>query len=400
MTKKKESAHEAAAAATGYLFQCRFALLKGLEAISDRPELELTIEKFDDVAFVQGGSPVELIQTKHHIAKTGNLTDASVDLWKTLGIWARQVAADVDKVFRRRFILVTTGAAPEGSAASFLRMRDRDEDRARQLLAHVAATSKNSGNGLNYKAFIELGDVRQANLLKAIDILDGSPNIIDIREDICRVVRMAVAKEHLDHFVERLEGWWFGVVINALSHRNSISVMSIDNRVDELREEFRRTALPVDFGGATPSSAVVADLDKRPFVRQLRRINVGSQRIEYAIRDYYRASEQRSKWAREQLLVDGEVGSYEQQLIEAWEPRFAAMVDELPKVCSDEVKVASAQALYKWAEVDALFPLRSAAHRFLTHGSFQILANRLKVRWHPDYSEPAETLDEGKEDQA
>lgn len=400
MAKKKENAHEAAAAATGYLFQCRFALLKGLEAISDRPELELTIEKFDDVAFVQEGSPVELIQTKHHVAKAGALTDASVDLWKTLGIWARQVATDVDEAFRRRFILVTTGAAPDGSAASFLRMRDRDEDRARQLLMRTATTSKSSENAAAYKAFVDLAEVRQANLLKSIDILDGSPNIVDVREDICRAVRMAVAKEHVDHFVERLEGWWFGVVINALSHRNSIPVISIDNRVDELREEFRRTALPVDFGGATPSPAVIADLDKRPFVRQLRRINVGSQRIEYAIRDYYRASEQRSKWAREQLLVDGEVDSYEQQLIEAWQPRFAAMVDELPKACGDDAKVASGQSLYKWAEVDALYPLRSAAHRFLTHGSFQILANRLKVGWHPDFSEQVETPEEGKEDQA
>lgn len=394
MTKKKENAHEAAAAATGYLFQCRYALLKGLEAISDRPELELTIEKFDDVAFVTGGSPVELIQTKHHVAQAGNLSDASVDLWKTVGIWVQLVTEDIDEVFRRRFVLVTTSAASDGSAASFLRVRDRNEDRARQLLAKTAATSKSVENAAAYKAFADLGEARQATLLKSIDVLDGSPNIIDVREDICRAVRMAVAKEHVDHFVERLEGWWFGVVVNALTCRSSIPVMSIDNRVDELREEFRRTSLPVDFFGVTPPAAVVADLDKRPFVRQLRRIGVGSQRIEYAIRDYYRAWEQRSKWAREQLLVDGEVNLYEQQLVEAWEPRFAAMVDELPSACGDDVKVTLGQSLYKWAEVDALFPLRSAAHRFLTHGSFQILANRHKVGWHPDFMDEAESPDE------
>jgi hypothetical protein len=43
--------HDAAAAATGYLYQCRYALLAGLQAIPDAPELEISIEKFDDVAF-------------------------------------------------------------------------------------------------------------------------------------------------------------------------------------------------------------------------------------------------------------------------------------------------------------------------------------------------------------
>src|SRR5262245_53601311 len=62
-----DNAHEAGASATGYLFQCRYALLAGLRAIPDSPQLELSIEKFDDVAFTTGGEPTELIQTKHHV---------------------------------------------------------------------------------------------------------------------------------------------------------------------------------------------------------------------------------------------------------------------------------------------------------------------------------------------
>jgi hypothetical protein len=84
-------------------------------------------------------------------------------------------------------------------------------------------------------------------------------------------------------------------------------VLAVEARVDELREEFKRSALPVDFRSITPPPSVVADLDKRPLVRQLRRINVGPARVEYAIRNYYRASEQQSRWAREDLLVNGEL---------------------------------------------------------------------------------------------
>jgi hypothetical protein len=126
--------HEASASATGYLFQCRYALLAGLRAIPDAPELEISIEKLDDVAFESGGEPKQLIQTKHHIGKFGNLTDASVDLWKTSLIWSKRAATDVDSLFRIRFVLLTTASAPDGSAASFMRMRDRDEAKADALL--------------------------------------------------------------------------------------------------------------------------------------------------------------------------------------------------------------------------------------------------------------------------
>jgi hypothetical protein len=76
----KDKSHAAAASTTGYLFQCRYALLKGIEAIPGSPEVEISIEKFDDIAFEADGSPTQLIQTKHHIAKTGSLSNGSSDL--------------------------------------------------------------------------------------------------------------------------------------------------------------------------------------------------------------------------------------------------------------------------------------------------------------------------------
>ena len=123
----------------------------------------------------------------------------------------------------------------------------------------------------------------------------------------------------------------------------------------------------------------------------------GPRRIEYAIRDYYRASEQRSRWAREDLLLDGELASYEQTLVEAWEPRHAAALDELSLCRPPEMKVALGQAVFKWVEQDASFPLRSVRERFLTHGSYHILSNRFAVGWHPDFKSDAPTLDEETE---
>ena len=49
-----DKTHDASASATGYLFQCRYALFVGLKATIDTPQIEISIEKFDDIAFEFG----------------------------------------------------------------------------------------------------------------------------------------------------------------------------------------------------------------------------------------------------------------------------------------------------------------------------------------------------------
>lgn len=391
--------YNAANSATGYLYQCRFALYAGLCEIAKNPNLEISIEKLDDVAFESDGDPVKLIQTKHHVSKTGNLTDASIDLWKTLRIWAEQTAQDSQLPFRLSLVLITTGEAPERSAASFLRARDRDEAKAHEILVNVATSSANAANREAYQAFLKLLPEARLSLLRAIKILDGSPNIINVHEEICDELRHAVSRDHLISFVERLEGWWIGAIVRTLMGvgPRALPVSAIENKMDELREGFRRDALPIDYADQTPSDTIVAELDKRPFVHQLRLIEIGSRRVEIAIRDYYRAYEQRSKWAREDLLVDGEVEAYERQLIEAWEPRFEAKREEVEGNSSAEAKVSAGQQIYKWIETEADFPFRTVRQRFLTHGSFHILANQYSIGWHPEYT-ISRTVDPDKKD--
>jgi hypothetical protein len=390
----KENMHSAHASAAGYFYQARLALLLGIQAITSTPDLELRIETFDDVSFEIGGRPIELIQAKHHSGTGGTLSDASVDLWKTLRIWAQRAASAADAL--PRFLLMTTGIAPMGSAASLLRADTRDEVSAAALLLETCTSSTNKTNEAGYEAYEALSPSQRLRLLRAITILDGAPDIVDVHSEIVQEVRLAAPRSQINQFVERLEGWWFALVVDALAGGGgAIKVLSIDARIDELREDFHRAALPVDHAASFPSPEIVADLDKRPFVEQLRKVNIGPSRIEYAMRDFYRASEQRARWAREELLVDGELKNYERELVEAWEPRFSAMVDGLSQGCAASEKATAGATVYKWVEQDAVLPFRAVTQSFLTKGSYHILSNQYIVGWHPDYLMDAP---KGKED--
>jgi hypothetical protein len=52
---------------------------------------------------------------------------------------------------------------------------------------------------------------------------------------------------------------------------------------------------------------------------------------------------------------------------------------------TDAARRRAGQELYSWVEADARFPFRTVTQRFLTVGSYHILANDLRVGWHPDY---------------
>ena len=86
--------HSAAQSAAGYLYQARLALAECLRYAYDDFSVEIAIEKLDDVSFEKDGTALELLQTKHHLKKAGDLSDGSVDLWKTLRVWAQAVKAD------------------------------------------------------------------------------------------------------------------------------------------------------------------------------------------------------------------------------------------------------------------------------------------------------------------
>lgn len=385
----------AAPSAAGYLYQARLALALCLKYVNGDVGVEVGIERLDDVSFESGGSALELLQAKHHIDRVASLSDKSVDLWKTLRVWSQAAAKDPTLPARTRLALVTTGSAPAESAASMLRPagayatgHGRDPKAAAALLEAVAEAGGNQELKAAYAAFLALSPTMRASLLSSIEVLDDQPLLTDLGQVIENELRLIAPRGKASIARERLEGWWWPKVCAALMQNPAapISVLEVEAKLDDIRDGLKRDALVADQEHVDPPADEIADYEGRPFVRQLKVVGLGGNRIEYAKRDYYRAFTQRSKWVREHLVFDGEIAKYELTLIEEWQPRFQQMRDKVAAGQSTDATLRQAgQELYGWVEADARFPFRSVTHRFLTVGSYHMLANDLRVGWHPDF---------------
>lgn len=380
------SQYSAAASLLGYIYQCRLALLEFLKRLQSDPNIAVSIESLDDVVFEKNGAPTDIIQIKHHITRKANLTNASTDLWKTIRIWCGLFESGA---FNEGTILclMTTETAAEGSAASLLRVEGRNVTEAEILLLQASRTSSNNSNQEGYTKFNSLHPNQRQQLLDRVLILDNYPLSKDLHVHLYKELWGHCARQHLERFLNYLEGWWLQRIIAGLDSNRAklITGVEIDGELANLREQFKLDALPIhpEIQSAAPD---VASFSNWVFVKQLKLINIGENRIQMATKNFYQASEQRSRWVREDLILGDALDKYDDTLKEEWAIRFEQSKDERVLNFNDVDPVALGQELYKWVEAETNFPIRPACqNRFITRGSYQMLANRLQVGWHLDF---------------
>lgn len=395
MTGKTTDQFSAGEQGLGYIYQARLALLQLLQLPEDTAIL---LEKDDDLDFIDGNGGKSLASLKHK-AVGDRLTDLSTDFWKSVNIWLTRYKRDGRAISNLRFFLFTTGTV---SSDSFLA----------RLLHHQAVATDDVGTlteladaalaGSTSKliapiatAFNELSDPEKQDFLERILILDGSPRIGDIPALIRDKHMRSIRREHREFVFERLEGWWNDAVIKQLTGAKPEGIFGyeVSDKLSNFAEEYKADNLPITFRGKVPAGEIDTDADPRQFVAQLREIGISSNRIRSAILDYYRAFEQRSAWARENLLVLGEVEEYEDRLADEWGRYKDVAFEKLKDDSAEEALREAGAALYNWAEfetgkIESLRIRARVTEPYILRGSFHILADATpepKVYWHPRF---------------
>ncbi len=397
MVEKEIDKFSAGEQGLGYIYQSRLALLRLLQLPEDAA---VFIEKDDDLDFIDTEGGKSLASLKHK-AIGDKLTDLSTDFWKSVNIWLVRYKRDGLAASNLQFFLFTTGTVSTDSfLARFLPEQATSSSNEATLAELATAALSRSKSKLITPiaaAFNELSDSAKQDFLERILILDGNPRISDIPAIIREKHMRSIRREHRQFVLERLEGWWTDAVIKQLTgvRPEGIFGHEVSDKLSNITEEYKTDNLPITFRGKVPATEIDTDADPRLFVKQMYEIGISSNRIRSAILDYYRAFEQRSAWARENLIVSGEIEEYEDRLAEEWSRYRDVVFEKLTDDSAEDALREAGATLYNWAEfetgkIESLRIRARVTEPYVVRGSFHILADTTpepRVYWHPRFIE-------------
>ncbi len=379
----------------GYFYQIKYALLVLLNQSKELDNPKVRIENLDDIE-IEDINTLQLLQTKLHIKNKANLTDSSVDFWKTIRIWSEYIndgTIDLDSTI---FNLITTEEIPNSSILhKFKRNITLDSEVAEIIntLDKISIESTNKTNEKAYLAYQNLSAENKKNLIKRIRILDNSIGITEINDKIKKELIFSTYPNTIDAFLEILEGWWFRKSIdNLTSQIDFISSSELQLKIANISDSFKADNLPNHFPIQLEiTNEDVENLKERNFLKQLEliKIKANSKTLKLAISDFRRAFEQRSKWLRLHLLNPDEEEEYDLKLHDYWKNIFDIMSDEAEDKSFDELtELGKNFYLEQFAKSCPQIKIREKFNQdYLTRGSYQILADSKKIGWHPNFKD-------------
>jgi hypothetical protein len=389
--------HSAEASALGFYFQAFFALLTLLA--TDTDNAAIGIEQLDDIELKADGQTL-LFQLKHSInAAPPPITLKSRALWRTLKVWIDTLPELT--LSETTLHLVTVAGVPGNNPLMALTSLslERDElvkalveEAQRVVDARVAATK--AGKMLPYadridgcEAFLTLSETERLNLLRRTLIKQGSPPIGEIEGRVADYLKL-VARDQRATVATRLIEWWDRQVVYSLCGKRDrvISRAELQHQITTIIGDLEQGKILPDFETVSEPENYQPD---GMLARQIRLVEGKPSDLSKAIREEWRAREQRSKWLNEKPSMATVIGEYDRVLEEHWADRHGQIIEDCADL-KDKEKCGSGLKILRWTHEEAPNIVRPIAEGwsapYYVRGSYQVLAINLTVGWHPDYA--------------
>jgi hypothetical protein len=169
--------------------------------------------------------------------------------------------------------------------------------------------------------------------------------------------------------------------------RSGVSVSEVDQKLNDLRDQFTQNRLPtlVELRDVDVAD-VFAVYRERPFVAQLGWINWPPVNLQKAVVDYFRAYTQTARWVTEDLIGLDELQRFEDELVDEWQREFEFMQIELGAGASEEDKQrAGAGLLRELLDATEVRVRARYEDAFFARGKRHELADSGRVGWHADF---------------
>lgn len=371
--------------ALAFYYQGCYALLAVLHSADD--EAGVAVETHDDVV-LDANSLKTLSQLKH---KAAPLSIKSDDFWKAIANWMGHRA---DPSLRFRFVLTS-----RLSQNSILRRLSEPTDypavcgTLQQEAARVIDSAANDTDASSFKrrldgcrAFLALTDAQRLDFVQRLDVQDESFAVSQYDATVAKQLTLTPRSIRLK-VAGRLIEWWDRQMALALSGKRSrvLRRAEVIEMIASTTQLLFSDRLPDDFANKQPPDS----LDETPvLVRQIKLIDGNQFWITEAKQERWRARGQRDSWLSEQLGIVERLDGFDKGLIREWRLRFEPIA---PGPAMDQpVEKRKGQELFDWAfthawrEVPPIHPEWKTP--YLVRGTYQELANRRIVGWHPRYA--------------
>ena len=385
--------HNASASAIGYLYQVNWCLVELLRGAPDRPDQAISLETHDDVAWEESGSPVELLQAKHHVGVSTGLSDKDTDVWKTLLVWMN-TAQPADPQ-GPELVLVTTSVAQPGTAAHALRVDVRDISTAVIKLSDAARSSKADNTQKAREKFLALTEAQRHIFLSRVVVADGAPTADDLDKELARILWHVLPHRNQELFLSMVWRWWAGVALDMLRGRHGqVGAGEAHAAISQVRDQFSEDNLPTTVElGDVDAGSIIAVHGQDVFVHQMRWVGCNETNLRKAIVDYYRAVAQATRWLTEDLIGMHELEKFEDNLRDEWERVFADMVEDLDLGADESAKIAAGKELLRRLRDSTAVNVRPRYNEpFFARGRRHVLADNGDIGWHPDFQSRLESL--------
>lgn len=388
--------HSAEGAALGFWYQSFYALRTLVMLTTD--DAAIGVEQLDDVELKADGQTL-LYQLKHSIsAAPVSITIKSTPLWRTMKVWIDALPSL--NLAETTLHLVTVGGISAESSLSAL--TDLEADRSDLVAAMTAEANRviearqaaaKANKALPYAdrvdgcaAFLGLSEPERLNLLRRVQIRPDSPTVAEVEQEIAGHFHI-VLPAHRPAVATRLIEWWDRQIVYALCGERERVITRA-----ELQAQIMAIVADLEQGKLVPEFETVSQPeDYQPdsmLARQIELVKGKSFDLERAIREEWKAREQRARWLAGNPAMATRITEYDHILREHWADRHAEMVDSCAALQDDE-KCASGLNLLRWTHNDAPTTVRPIAEgwgaAYYVRGSYQVLAINLKVGWHPEY---------------
>jgi hypothetical protein len=343
---------------------------------------EVSLELLDDVAVHAADGSVEVEQIKS-ATRQNPISDWSDELWKTFANWLDAVEAGQLTIGQTRFTLyVTPPRTGEWVEALSNASTDTEvEEIVAAIEAKLSRLRTPKACDANLKRFLEAPRAHRHGVVLNFKLASSDADPVNQIRDL---IKPAVSPELIEAICAYAIGMAKERVDRKIRNRQS-PILDGNGFKREFQAFIRKTNTPGLLTSLTrvpDAEEIDALLSARPtFIRQLELVGLESQDHVRAVSDYLRTSADKTRWAETGLIFEESLIDWDDFLV----GRYGLIAGEIADIHGEKDARTRGRLTYReCAQVQASLDSRAVPSHFV-HGSFNALADDMRVGWHPDY---------------